>query len=203
MNQDGPAQGSGARCRGAVILLEKLSPALEQVDSSSGAIGSAVNRAVDALVPIIAKANVDRRHGRPGWSACGKPSGRRNSVHRVPRGRLGRMCATPELAISWADQFLPLVELVWRPENEDLDIPRRFLRAFLRCTRRVATKHCWRCWSRHRSRVARSALGREGTAAMGRKAEAVRYAEESRGLMTPAGRSRAGLVRPSAVVGTV
>ncbi|MEQ1917513.1 MAG: hypothetical protein ABL856_12395, partial [Gallionella sp.] len=29
---------------GAVILLEKLPPALEQVDSSSGAVGSAVHR---------------------------------------------------------------------------------------------------------------------------------------------------------------
>ena len=34
---------------GAVTLLEKLSPALEQVDSSSGAIGSAVNKAIETL----------------------------------------------------------------------------------------------------------------------------------------------------------
>lgn len=46
---------------GAVTLLEKLSPALEQVDSSSGALGTAVNRAIDTLVPIIAKPDVDRR----------------------------------------------------------------------------------------------------------------------------------------------
>jgi hypothetical protein len=45
---------------GAVILLEKLSPALERVDSSSrAAIGSAVNRAINTLVPIIAAAPVD------------------------------------------------------------------------------------------------------------------------------------------------
>ncbi len=31
---------------GAVIFLEKLSPAIEQVDSSSGAIGTAVNNAI-------------------------------------------------------------------------------------------------------------------------------------------------------------
>jgi hypothetical protein len=43
---------------GAVLLLEKLSPALEQVDSSSGALGSAVNRAIDVLVPIIAAPDV-------------------------------------------------------------------------------------------------------------------------------------------------
>ena len=38
---------------GAVTLLEKLSPALAQVDSSSGALGSAVNKAIDTLVPLI------------------------------------------------------------------------------------------------------------------------------------------------------
>ena len=41
---------------GAVLFLEKVSPAIEQVDSSSGAIGTAVNNAIDALWPIIAKA---------------------------------------------------------------------------------------------------------------------------------------------------
>jgi len=43
---------------GAVALLEKLSPALEHVDSSSGAIGTAVNRAIDALVPVIGGVDV-------------------------------------------------------------------------------------------------------------------------------------------------
>ncbi len=44
---------------GAVRLLVKLSPALEQVDSSSGALGSAARAAVDALVPVIAHAPAD------------------------------------------------------------------------------------------------------------------------------------------------
>jgi hypothetical protein len=35
-------------------LLEKLSLALDQVDGSSGALGTAVNRAIDAVVPVIA-----------------------------------------------------------------------------------------------------------------------------------------------------
>jgi hypothetical protein len=43
---------------GAVLFLEKIAPAIEQVDSSSGAIGSMVNRAIDTLVPTIAKAPV-------------------------------------------------------------------------------------------------------------------------------------------------
>lgn len=51
----GPVLGA----EGAVRFLEKLSPALEHVDSSSGAIGTAVNSAIAALVPIIAKAPAD------------------------------------------------------------------------------------------------------------------------------------------------
>lgn len=44
---------------GAVAFIERVSPALEHVDSSSGAIGSAANSALAELVPIIAKAPVD------------------------------------------------------------------------------------------------------------------------------------------------
>ena len=43
----------------AVIFIERLSPALENVDSSSGAIGTAVNNAIAELVPIIAEAPAD------------------------------------------------------------------------------------------------------------------------------------------------
>jgi hypothetical protein len=38
---------------GAVEFLERVSPALAHVDSSSGAIGNAVNNAIETLVPII------------------------------------------------------------------------------------------------------------------------------------------------------
>jgi hypothetical protein len=51
---------------GAVLFLEKISPAIEQVDSSSGAIGTAVNNAIEALVPIIARAPVDGKQ-RDNW----------------------------------------------------------------------------------------------------------------------------------------
>jgi hypothetical protein len=36
---------------GAVTLLERISPALEHVDGSSGAMGTAVNRAIRELAP--------------------------------------------------------------------------------------------------------------------------------------------------------
>ncbi len=44
---------------GGVPFLERLAPPLERVDSSSGPIGTAANRAIGALVPIIAGAPAD------------------------------------------------------------------------------------------------------------------------------------------------
>jgi hypothetical protein len=47
--------------RSAFLFLEKISPAFEQVDSSPGAIDTAVNHAVEACARIIAEAPVDDR----------------------------------------------------------------------------------------------------------------------------------------------
>ena len=44
---------------GAIALLERISPALENVDSSSGAIGTAVNHTIAELVPVIVAAPAD------------------------------------------------------------------------------------------------------------------------------------------------
>ena len=52
---------------GAVLLLEKVSPALEHVDSSSGAIGTAVDRAIEVLVEIIASR--DTATTSPRWTS--------------------------------------------------------------------------------------------------------------------------------------
>ena len=41
---------------GAVLLLEKVSPAVCEIDSSSGALGNATHSLVETLVPIIAAA---------------------------------------------------------------------------------------------------------------------------------------------------
>jgi hypothetical protein len=90
---------------GGVRLIERLSPALEHVDSSSGALGSAVNGAIEALVPIIAAAPVAIRM-REQWLD------RLYEAHEadgIPYIELltdywGELCVTQELASSWADR---------------------------------------------------------------------------------------------------
>ena len=43
---------------GAVLLIERVSPAVCEIDSSSGALGNATHSLVETLVPIIAAAPV-------------------------------------------------------------------------------------------------------------------------------------------------
>ena len=44
---------------GCVSLMERLWPALEQIDTSSGALGGAVHRTLDELIPILVSAPAD------------------------------------------------------------------------------------------------------------------------------------------------
>lgn len=172
---------------GAIILLEKLSPALEQVDSSSGALGSAVNRAIDTLVPMIAQADVEPKQRQRWlerlWQAL--------QDDEIPYIELlgehwGELCVTPELASRWADEFLPLVECAWAPDASGhgfFEGTSACLSALLAAGRHeelltLIDKARFKWWHDRR-------WGVKALVAMGKKAEAIRYAEESRGLNDP------------------
>ena len=172
---------------GAITLLEKLSPALEQVDSSSGALGSAVNKAIDTLVPIIIKADVDQKLRQRWlerlWQAIHDDD--------IPYIELlgdywGELCVTPELASLWADEFIPVVESVWSPNASG----HGFFKGTSACFSALYTagryddlltlieKARFKWWHDRR-------WGVKALTAMGKKAEAIRYAEDSRGLNDP------------------
>lgn len=172
---------------GAIILLGKLSPALEQVDSSSGALGSAVNKAIETLVPIIAKADVEPRIRQRWlerlWQAL--------QDDEMPYIELlgvywGELCVNQELASHWADEFLPGVESVWNPKASG----HGFFKGTSACLASLYAagryhellvlidKAPFKWWH---DRL----WGVKALVAMGQKAEAIRYAEASRGLNTP------------------
>ena len=46
---------------GAVGLMERIWPALQGIDGSSGALGSAVNRTLDGLIPFVIDAPADAK----------------------------------------------------------------------------------------------------------------------------------------------
>ena len=98
---------------GAVRLLVKLSPALEQVDSSSGALGSAARAAVDALVPVIAHAPADGTV-REKWleQMFAAIQDDDPPYLELLDERWGELCATQEVASRWADRLKDLVQHV-------------------------------------------------------------------------------------------
>lgn len=100
---------------GAVLFLEKLSPALNQVDSSTGALGSATYAAVQELVPIIGNAPVDSATRKKWLDRLFEAIQNDDPPYIEHLGdHWGDLCATPELASAWADQLLPTLRSVLR-----------------------------------------------------------------------------------------
>ena len=172
---------------GAVTLLERLSPALEHVDSSSGAIGTAVNNAVAELVPIIAGAPSDPETREMWlerlWEAHGA-----DQIPYIEKlaDFWGELCASKEAASEWADRLVGITRSALSP---DKDLHGHFhgtsacFSALYHAQRyeeivdflQVDTIWPYKIWAVR------------ALAAMGRKSEAIRYAESSRGPWTPDG----------------
>lgn len=99
---------------GAVRLIEKLVPAIQDIDSSSGSLGTATNRALDTLVDIIAAAPAPA-DTRPAWldrlwqAYLDDGYG---YLDPLP-DRWGALCASPELAGKWADDLAPTLRHAW------------------------------------------------------------------------------------------
>ena len=102
---------------GAVLFLARVSPALEHVDSSSGAIGTAVNHAIEALVAVIARAPADAKT-REGWLERLWDAHANDEIPYIERlGDLwGELCVSREIASAWADRLVRIVEMAWSPD---------------------------------------------------------------------------------------
>jgi hypothetical protein len=102
---------------GAVLLIEKLSPALEQVDSSSGSIGAAVNHAIETLAQIIGCAPA-AEETRSKWLERLWTALQDDDIPYIENlGELwGNLCATPECSSNWADKLIGTVRLAWSPD---------------------------------------------------------------------------------------
>lgn len=173
---------------GAVLFLEKLAPAIEQVDSSSGAIGSAVNRAIEVLVAIIAKADVaaavrekwlDRL-----WQALQDDA----MPYLEYLGEFwGELCAAPEIASKWADDLLPTLTHVW---DHNAAGGHGYFKGTSACLGALyaAGRHDELLEllekPRHKYWHDRQ-WGARALSKMGRGADAIQYAQDSKGLNAP------------------
>lgn len=175
-----PVLGAG----GAVTFLQRLVPAIENVDGSSGAIGSAVNRVVHELAELIAVAPA-QTNLRDSWLQCIWDAFNDDGYGYLDGlGDLwGDLCATEENANAWADRLADFVRSAYAIPCDGfryvkgvdaclsaLFKTKRFdeLRAILDLTGKVF-------WNYHK--WAFKALVAEG-----KRAEALRYAESHRGI---------------------
>lgn len=165
---------------GAVILLERLSPALEHVDSSSGAIGTAVNNAITELVPIIAGAPVDPKT-REDWLERLWDAHEADQIPYIERlaDDWGELCASKEVASAWADR-LGVARMALSPDKELRGFfhgTSACLSALLRAERYAVIVELLEVdaiWPYKQWAV-------KALAAVGNKSEALRYAESCRG----------------------
>lgn len=176
---------------GAILFLEKVAPAIDGVDSSSGAIGSAVNRAIETLVEIIGRAKVNRATREKWLDRLWDAIQNDDMPYIEYLGEFwGELCAAPEIARKWADDLKPTVKRIWESnargdgfgyfkgtsaclsamyaagQHEEL------LALIAKSEYRYKTWH-YRMW------------GAKALLKMGKLADAIQYAEESKGLNAP------------------
>ncbi len=171
---------------GAVRLMEKLWPALQHVDSSSGALGSSVNKALDALIPILIKAPTDENTRNKWLDRLWQAMEDDGVDYLSPVGdRWGEICGSVEVAWRWADDLASTLRSCWTGPN-----PGNYFHGTTACL------SCLLLAGRHQELLDLLELDRypmwhyrrygvEALLALGKKAEAIQYAEASRGLNQP------------------
>ncbi|HVU31800.1 MAG TPA: hypothetical protein VHE61_00100 [Opitutaceae bacterium] len=99
-----------------MLFLERLSAAIEQVDSSSGAIGSCVNGAIRELVPIIAAAPADAKT-RGAWMERLFDAYLEDNIPYIEAlgDEFGALCGSKVVASGWADRLLPIARNALSP----------------------------------------------------------------------------------------
>lgn len=172
---------------GAIRLIEKLSPALERVDSSSGALGNAVNAALEQLVPVISQAPAPIQV-RERWL---ERLFEAHAADEMPYIEIladhwGELCGSRELASSWADRLLGITRMALSPDKSlrgHFHGTTACLSALLRAERHLELFELLRhegFWAYKRWAVL-------ALAAQGKADEAIALAEASRGPWTSEG----------------
>jgi len=166
--------------------MEKLWPALEHIDTSSGALGSAVNKALDALIPTIVTAPADDKTRSKWLDRLWQAMADDGVDYLGPVcDRWGEICGSAAVAGQWADDLVSTLRSCWPDPN-----PGRYFHGATACL------SCLLVAGRYQELLEILELDRhpmwhyrrygvEALLALSKKADAVQYAEASRGLNQP------------------
>jgi hypothetical protein len=170
---------------GAIKLMEKLWPALQHIDTSSGALGTAVYNAMGVLVDVVVDAPADEKTRNKWlnrlWEAFNDDG---VGYLDVLGERWGEVCGSPQIASKWADELLPIVHRTWEETKQRSFSYFRGTSSCLSCLL-VAGRHQELLdlieSAPHISWYNRK-YGVQALVAMGKKGEAIKYAKASYGL---------------------
>jgi hypothetical protein len=171
---------------GVVSLLERIWPAFEHIDTSSGALGGAVYWAQQELLPIAIEAPADRKT-RDEWLDRLWQAIQEDGVDYLllVQDRWGELCGSREVASHWADQFIWRLRAAWSDPR-----PASFVQGTSLCLSSLLAA------GRHQELLELLAIqrfpfwhdrkfGMQALLAGGRTDDALAYAEASRGLNQP------------------
>lgn len=171
---------------GVVILMERIWPAFQAVDTSSGALGSAVNWSQSELLPLLIAAPANRKT-REKWLDRLWQAIQDDGVNYlwIVEDRWGELCCSREAASAWADRLLTLVRTAWSDPR-----PGNYVRGASVCLSSLLAAE------RYEELLALLALrrfpfwpdrkfGMQAMLQQGHVEEALEYAEASRGLNQP------------------
>ena len=99
---------------GVVSLAERIWPAFEQIDTSTGALGSAVNRTLESLIPILIAAPADEEI-RAEWLERVYDAINEDGVQYLfpISERFGEIAVYPGLTSTYADRDIDMIRMAW------------------------------------------------------------------------------------------
>jgi len=171
---------------GVVSLMERIWPALEQVDSSSGSLGSAVYWTQQELLPIAIAAPADRKT-RDGWLDRLWKAIEEDGVDYLSGvgDRWGELCASSEIASNWADRFISEIRAAWSgPDYRGYVCGTTLCLSSLLAAGRHQELHEFLALEKHRFWHYRK-FGVQSLLSRGCTEEALSYADSCRGLNQP------------------
>lgn len=169
---------------GAIVFLERVSPAIEHVDGSSGSIGTAVNKAIEELAPLIAKAPADAKT-RAAWLERLFDAYQEDEIPYLEElgDHWGELCASKEQASAWVDRLIEPLKSSWSPDPSQ----RSYFKGTTNCLSALVAAERYdevlallelapfKSWHYRQ-------FGVKALEAQGKGVEAIRYAEDGRGV---------------------
>ena len=109
---------------GVIALAQRIWPAFEHIDTSSGALGNAVRRTLEELLPVLIEAPADEKT-RAKWLDQLREAIEDDGVDYLApiADRFGQIAAYPSLMNLHADKDLDMIEAAWSNHVSFIHVP--------------------------------------------------------------------------------